>query len=193
MRIHLIRHPRPEIDAGICYGKSDIPADAEHCRELAESLAKILPAGIHLISSPLRRCTALALQLAQVMQCAPPVLDARLQEMDFGAWEMQRWDEIPRTEINAWAKDTSHYRPGGGESVAIMAVRVLAFLEDIRLMHADGGGLALICHAGTIRLMLAYQVRISAAEMALQAASHPHALQYGQCLAVDLPAFPARR
>ena len=44
--------------------------------------------------------------------------DARLAELDFGHWEMQSWDGIPRAEVDAWAADVAHYRPGGGESVA---------------------------------------------------------------------------
>lgn len=185
MRLYLIRHPRPDVGRDICYGRSDVRADPQHCRELASSLATILPVGIFLISSPLWRCSELAHGIAQALRCDLPALDARLQEMDFGAWEMRRWEDIPRAEIDAWAEDTVHYRPGGGESVAAMAERVIDFLEEVRQRYEIGP--ALICHAGPIRLIQAYRPGMAAAEMAARAAANQGAIPFGQCMVWDLP------
>ena len=76
MQIFLIRHPRPLIDAGVCYGQLDIDcADAQH---VAARLRALLPEGTPIISSPLRR----AWQRAAALY--PP---ARLQQraIDFAA------------------------------------------------------------------------------------------------------------
>jgi alpha-ribazole phosphatase len=186
VQLYLIRHPQPEVARDICYGQSDMPANGAHGEQVLKALTAILPAGIAVISSPLQRCAVLAQRLAEAMHSYPPVLDARLMEMNFGAWEMRRWDDIPRAEVDAWAQDTIQYRPGGGESVMEMAARVIAFLSDVQRRRA--GGMALVCHAGPIRLILAYRAGMSPAELAQEAASVQREIQFGQCLPWDVPA-----
>ena len=48
-----------------------------------------LPIAVPLFSSPLLRCAEMAAMLD-----AAYVRDNRLQELNFGAWEMQSWDDI---------------------------------------------------------------------------------------------------
>ncbi|MBK6400675.1 MAG: histidine phosphatase family protein [Rhodocyclaceae bacterium] len=136
MRLYLIRHPKPDIDAGICYGRSD-PGLAEDAAERAEALRELLPAAAPLYTSPLRRCLDLALALH-----AAPAIDARLMEIHFGEWELRRWDDIPRHQIDAWAADPVGYAPPGGESPAAMRARVaslLAELPEVAVLVAHGG------------------------------------------------------
>ena len=80
MILHLIRHPRPLVAAGICYGRLDIPA--ENAAAEAARLRRELPLELPVWSSPLLRCRALAAELHPL-----PRIDDRLAEMDFGAWE----------------------------------------------------------------------------------------------------------
>jgi alpha-ribazole phosphatase len=179
MRLILVRHPQPLVAAGICYGSTDLDvAPAQLERTLAE-LAPQLPADVPLYSSPLRRCAGLAAHLS-----AAPIFDRRLVEMDFGAWEMRPWDDIARTEIDAWAADMVNYRPGGGDSVLRMAARIADFYADLqRQLGKDGNGQAIvICHAGAMRLLSARHACLPLAEMALQAASTPHKIAYGAVL-----------
>lgn len=179
MRLILVRHPPPIVAPGLCYGATDLAvAPAQRARVLA-ALAASLPPGLPLYSSPLRRCAELAAGLA----CSSRTLDARLVELDFGAWEMQRWDDIARAQIDAWADDVVAYRPGGGESVLDMAERVAAFHADlVRREHACA---IVVCHAGTMRLLMARQAGLAAPDMARQAARAPHAIAYGQHIIVD--------
>lgn len=190
MHLYLIRHPQPEVARDTCYGQSDVAANLAHCEQVLPVLSAGLPAGIPIISSPLQRCTVLARRLATATHSAAPVLDARLMEMNFGAWELRRWDDIPRAEVDAWAQDTLHYRPGGGESVFEMATRVLAFLHAF--LHDVAGSqhreAALVCHAGPIRLIQAYQPGMAPAELAAQAALSRHEIPFGGCFSRDLPA-----
>jgi len=166
----LIRHPQPEVAAGVCYGSSDIPALATALADghvsLAAQLAPALAAGARLYSSPLQRCTALASVLGDF------ATDARLAEMDFGAWELRPWSDIPHEEVNAWASNLLDYRPGGGETVREVAARVQSFLDQLR--HDA----IIVCHAGTIRLMAA----IAAGEPLQQAAAKPNQIKYCQAL-----------
>jgi alpha-ribazole phosphatase len=135
MDLVLIRHPAPAIEAGICYGRSDVPL-AGDARASSDSLfARLASLGVPppqaLWTSPLRRCSSVAAWLARRCRCVATA-DARLQEMDFGAWERMRWDAIDRAAIDAWAADFAHARLHGGESVAQFAARVAGWFEAWR-------------------------------------------------------------
>jgi alpha-ribazole phosphatase len=136
VRLYLIRHPKPDIDTGICYGRSDLGL-AEDAAASAGILRPLLPADAPLFTSPLRRC----LELARALH-AEPMVDERLVEMHFGDWEMRRWTEIPRHEIDAWAADPVGYTPPGGESPLAMRARVATLLRelpDLAVVVAHGG------------------------------------------------------
>ncbi len=144
MFLYLIRHPKPLIEAGICYGRLDCPA--EDAVSAAARLLVELPAGLPVWSSPLRRCRELAERLH-----AQPVIDDRLAEMDFGAWEGRRWDDIPRAELDAWAADVAGYAPPGGESPRELQRRALDFVASLTVPEA-----VIVTHAGVIRTLLAH-------------------------------------
>lgn len=144
MILHLIRHPRPDIKAGICYGQLEISAKIEMA-EVARLRAE-LPAGLPLWSSPLQRCRQLAEQLH-----AQPIIDARLAEMHFGDWEGRRWDDIPRHELDAWAADVVGYAPPGGESPRQLQERARQAIAGINAPEA-----VVVTHAGVIRALLAH-------------------------------------
>ncbi|MFM9433237.1 alpha-ribazole phosphatase [Janthinobacterium sp. CG_23.3] len=183
MRLTLIRHPRPLVAPDLCYGSTDLAVAPEELARVLAELGPTLPPGLPLFSSPLRRCAELATAVAAALPCASLAFDARLVEIDFGAWEMRRWDDIPRADIDAWAADVAAYRPGGGESVLQMAARVAAFHDQ--LLRKQYTGALLVCHAGTMRLLAARHAGLSLEEMALKAACAPHQIGYGQCLVLD--------
>ncbi len=177
MRLILVRHPQPQAEPGICYGSADLPLIPGEAERALAALRPILPALAPLYASPLRRCAALANLLGQ------PVFDPRLRELDFGAWEMRHWNTIPRADVDAWAADMAHYRPGGGESAAEAAARVLAFRRD--LLEQPHEQAVIICHAGTIRLLQAYEPGMSAPETALHGARAAHRIGYGEAVMVE--------
>lgn len=141
MRFFLIRHPRPCVASGLCYGRTDLPL-SQNPKALAASLAAQLPAGLTVYSSPLQRCTALACQLHP-----EPILDERVQEINFGDWEMQDWDNIDRAQIDAWAADPLHFAPPHGESVAQLGQRVEHFLRE---QSTDA---IVVTHAGVMKVI----------------------------------------
>lgn len=175
MRLILVRHPAPAIAPGICYGSSDIAvAPEDHARVLATLIAT-LPTGLPIFSSPLQRCATLATALKDALGAPALHFDERLVEIDFGAWELQPWSAIARTDIDAWAADPVHYRPGGGESVAAMAERIRAFQDEMRM------DAIVVCHAGAMRLMAAFHSGLDA----VHAARTPNAIAYGGVLTLD--------
>jgi alpha-ribazole phosphatase len=181
VRLHLVRHPLPEVGQGLCYGASDVPvAQAELARVHASLRAAGLPGTLPIYSSPLRRCA----ELARRLQPRSLRFDARLAEMDFGRWELRAWDAIPREEVDAWAADLLHYRPGGAECVLDAARRVAAFAGELR--QAGAAEALLVCHAGTIRLLSAMQGAGSLDQAALDAARRPHRIAYGEVITLEV-------
>ena len=118
----------------------------------AGRLAEILPQGVGVVSSPLRRCTQLAQALALLRPDLVPTLDARLAEMDFGSWEGRAWNGLDRDEIEAWANDFVAHRPGGtGECVATFVARIDAILQETRSAGRDQ---AWIAHGGVYKVLV---------------------------------------
>jgi alpha-ribazole phosphatase len=181
MRLYLVRHPPVDIAGGLCYGSSDVAAVSDH--HLGAQLLATLPRQTRIFSSPLKRCTDLASALAIALGNEPPLLDERLAEMHFGDWEMRAWDDIPRNEVDAWADDLINYGPGGGESVLQVAQRVRAFRDSLATLGVEDA--IVICHAGTIRLLLAGERGLTLEETALFAAQRPHAIGYGEVIALE--------
>ncbi len=174
LKLHLVRHLAPSVAPGVCYGRTDLAVDPALQAQSLAALRAQLPDGASLYSSPLQRCAG----LAHALFGARVVLDERLVELDFGDWEMRRWDDIDRAGVDAWAADVAHYRPGGGESVFDMAQRIAAFEADL----PEHGEVIVVCHAGTIRLLGARLRGLDPHAMAREAAASPHAIAYGAVL-----------
>ncbi|MFT7115993.1 MAG: alpha-ribazole phosphatase [Rhodoferax sp.] len=148
MKLWLVRHAQPLIAAGICYGATDMAADVTATQQAAQALALALPPSLRLVSSPLQRC----LQLTQALCVLRPDLtntqDARLAEMNFGCWEGQRWDSIPKTDIDRWTADFGRHRFGGRMSVHEFMAGVTPAWDEAR---QAGQEQVWITHAGVIR------------------------------------------
>jgi alpha-ribazole phosphatase len=148
MKLWLVRHAQVLLPPGVCYGTTDVAADAAATFSAAQALAAELPLGLLLRVSPLQRCE----QLAQALQGLRPDLayktDAGLAEMDFGSWEGQAWSAIPQSALDAWVADFDSHRFGGSESVADVMHRV-ALAWDVTWQA--GQDAAWITHAGVIR------------------------------------------
>lgn len=158
MKLWLARHAQPLIASGVCYGATDVAADAQATQVAAQALAQCLPRGIQLWTSPLQRCE----QLTQWLRAERPDLacktDARLVEMDFGCWEGQRWDAIPQADYDRWTADFGQHRFGGKESVQAFMQRVASAWDEAQRAGQEA---VWITHAGVIRAasLLAQGVR----------------------------------
>jgi alpha-ribazole phosphatase len=183
MRLYLVRHPAPLVKPDTCYGSSDVNVNAAECERVSKALLATLPKDAALFSSPLRRCADLAKRISSGFEQKELVFDERLAEMHFGRWELRQWSDIPRVEVEAWVKDVVTYRPGGGENVLQMAVRVREFQELLRSDHKTA---IVICHAGTIRMLLACQRGLPLAEMARYAAQIRHKIAFGETILLDI-------
>jgi len=167
MALVMLRHTRPNIDEGVCYGQTDMDVAASFENESNAILAN-MPTISYIVSSPLRRCRKLADKIAANHGYSAQI-DSRLQEMNFGRWEGVAWDHIPRAELDAWAADFYSARPHGGESVSHLKTRVDTAISDLR--RESGNGLV-VTHGGVIRAARAngtapdqYQTRIAFGEI----------------------------
>jgi alpha-ribazole phosphatase len=148
MKLWLVRHARPLVEAGVCYGASDVAADVAETQACARALAELLPPGLPVLTSPLQRCTQLAQALQALRPDLPAVPDARLREMDFGCWEGVRWDAIPKAAYDSWTRAFDSHRFGGRESVQELMQRVAAAQAEA---VQGGDEVVWITHAGVIR------------------------------------------
>ena len=137
----------------MCYGHHEVrvaPQDlANAAQMLVQELGAPTLAQAEIYTSPASRCHELARMLA-----APklPQPDEDLREMCFGRWEGLRWDAIPRSEIDDWARDMRAYQPGEGESVDMVAARWQRWRNRV-LANGHDTTIA-VTHAGLIRVAL---------------------------------------
>lgn len=145
-----VRHAAVDA-AGLCYGRSEVASllsdEAAAARILALGTCPIA----QVWSSPSARCRGPAEQLAAVVGAALTI-DERLYELDFGAWEGQRWDALASTDpaaLRRWTDDWQTAAPPGGETVADLEQRVRAWWAAL----APDRDHLLIAHAGVIRAL----------------------------------------
>lgn len=149
MEIYVMRHTAVDVPTGVCYGQTDVPLLNGYTDEIKITKQRI-PIDIDAIfSSPLRRCTFIAEEFNQFYSS-----DDRLLEMDFGAWEMQPWDEIPKQSFDNWMNDIVNTSPPYGENLMTVQQRVTSFLDELRQKKYNK--VLLITHGGPMRCMWNY-------------------------------------
>lgn len=175
--LYLIRHTAVSVSKNICYGQSNVPLSATFEGE-AEAI-RLQVSGISMqkiYSSPLSRCTQLATLLfgENSFKC-----DDRLQEMNFGDWEMQDWDDIHHsTTGKKWFDNfTTHCCPNG-ESFEQMTNRVREFYYEIAA-ESKNKNIAICTHAGVLRSFMCVL------EGELPEATFDREIDYGQILQYD--------
>jgi alpha-ribazole phosphatase len=150
--IYLVRHTTPDVVYGTCYGFTDLDV-APTFDEEVQRLKGIMPSGaVSLHSSPLQRCY----KLAQALYDTPIQTDARLKEVNFGAWEMVPWTQIPETGPNTWMQDYLYDPLPEGESYAQLYARSIAAFRNIVKTAAPDKPIVVVAHGGVIRSILAF-------------------------------------
>lgn len=152
MEVVLIRHTPVDVAPGTCYGQTDVPLKATFEAEAAATKAALEAYGPfdRVFTSPLSRCTRLA------GFCGYPdaVCDGRLMEINFGEWEMKRFDDITDERLQEYYNDFLHTPPTGGESFMEMYARVKDFLEEMRCK--GWRRISVFSHGGVLLCALLY-------------------------------------
>lgn len=149
MEIYLIRHTTPKVVKGMIYGRTEVDLTNNFEQEKKIILQKLPEALDQVYSSPSKRCSLLANSISS-LYCT----DQRLYEVNFGLWEKQNWDTVNQDELKAWMEDFVNVAPPGGESMIEMQSRVLNFWME--LQQKQFSKVAVVTHAGVIRLILAF-------------------------------------
>jgi broad specificity phosphatase PhoE len=156
-RLILLRHGEPEETVhGRCYGRLD-PGLSHRGREQMRQAWLFVdnqsPSAIY--SSPSRR--ALESTALRSIDTPAAAVDERLREIDFGAFEGLKYDEIltryPQQYDHWMTRPTDVVFPDG-ESFATMSARVREALEQIRRKHSRET-VVTVSHGGVNRVALA--------------------------------------
>jgi alpha-ribazole phosphatase len=154
--IYLIRHTKTETINGLCYGQTDVTlADSfnDEAQLIHEKLPELLPDCL-IISSPLSRCVQLAHSFSRPIQT-----DERLQEVNFGDWENQRFDDINADALKNWTENFVTTSPPNGECFGELCQRVGSFWDEL-LATKQSEQVLLITHAGVIRALYAHVLQL---------------------------------
>lgn len=154
LEVYLIRHTTPVFEPGLIYGRKELLLHADFPLELEAVRTELSGDFEILYSSPAQRCTGLARALSPEF-----VIDGRLQELDFGEWEGKTWDTVDQPALQAWMDDYVNVCTPRGESMMQMHARVSAFWME--LGQSGYGKVAVVTHAGVIRLILSIVNQIS--------------------------------
>ncbi|WP_346266704.1 histidine phosphatase family protein [Neokomagataea anthophila] len=148
----LCRHAAVMGVSGRCYGQSDVCL-AEGWEQFGDGLSVLVKgSGAEVIhSSPLQRCRLLAEYVAHKTGL-PLEDDHRLRELNFGAWEGTKWDDVSRIQLDQWATNPLGFAPPGGESGQELIERVQAYWQDVQ--HS-AQGVCIITHGGPLRVLTA--------------------------------------
>lgn len=151
---------------------------SEAGRSQAEALGRRL-AGVgfeRIVASPLLRARETATIVRETLSDRPEVvLDPRLREMDYGAWEGLTYDQIDERDAvlrARWEADPAASACLGGESGDDVAARATAFLVDLIAWHdgrhragsADERPVLAVAHSTLNRVMVCVATAIPICE-----------------------------
>jgi alpha-ribazole phosphatase/probable phosphoglycerate mutase len=166
-KIVLIRHGETDWNNMKKYqGASDIPLNSAGRAQARRTSVRLEGWPLdRIVSSPKER----ALETSEIIRdrISPGAelhIHSGLSEISYGKWEGMTVSAIKAEYgdlYSAWKEDPTSYTPPGGESFDDALNRVSSAMEDILRPGRDDEDIAVICHGGTIRLLLVSLLDIS--------------------------------
>jgi broad specificity phosphatase PhoE len=156
--VFLVRHGVTEWDQeGRVLGQRDLPL-TDVGQAQAEAAAELLAgqAIVDVVSSPLLRCVSTAERIAAKHQLQP-ARDIRLTDFQVGPWAGMTHDEVARDPLyqRFIANPLSEQIPGG-ETLHDILERALRAMEQAMRSVPAGESIAIVTHAGIIRVLLTH-------------------------------------
>ncbi|GLS89641.1 alpha-ribazole phosphatase [Psychromonas marina] len=186
LNIYLIRHTKPLIATGTCYGQLDCPVSDDYEQQLAKISGCFKDKKITAIySSPLQRCSLLAEDLAKVhlnkgatllqsnhaqasyvqsTHKQSVIYDKRFKEINFGDWEGEKWNDIARIKIDEWNENRLYFEFPNGETPAHFHDRVLQAWSELittNFLTQNPINILLVAHSGVICSTLSRYLELS--------------------------------
>jgi alpha-ribazole phosphatase len=158
MKLWLVRHGQTQANVdGLYSGISEIPLTEQGVAQ-AVAVGNMLGqvAFEKVLCSELGRAqhtTQLILQQRQI----PVVTEARLNEMNFGDWEMRHHRDLQRLDAEnyaAWCNDWQNVIPKNGEGFQIFSQRVSEFAKALS-SQTEAENILIVSHQGVLSLLIA--------------------------------------
>ncbi|MDD9983102.1 MAG: histidine phosphatase family protein [Gammaproteobacteria bacterium] len=137
-------------EEGRIQGRTDVPLSERGRRALTGRRLPARFAAYRVHSSPLAR----AVETATLLGLGRPVLDRRLMEMNWGAWEGRTRASVAATDARGVARNEARgpdFRPPGGESPREMQSRITDWARSAARLQSD---VVAITHKGVIKATL---------------------------------------
>lgn len=167
--LYLLRHAEVEAKyQRIFGGRIDMelsPRGHQQAATLAKHLRQTAFDAIY--ASPMKRAQQTLAPLLADRQTAPVTLPG-LREVDFGDWTGLSWEDVKaRFKISAfeWLDQLEQATIPNAESATVFRARVEPCLQQILRDH-PGQSVAVLCHGGTIRMMLSILLGMPLPKMA---------------------------
>jgi alpha-ribazole phosphatase len=156
-RLLLVRHGLTDWNAAQRFqGQHDVPLNAVGQRQAAALSDRLAGEAIRAIfASDLQRALVTAQAIASRHTCSIS-FEPRLREVSFGAWEGLTYAEIAARHpamLAAWEENILENAPPGGETLAQLAGRVQAVLDELLPAYPDDS-LLLVAHGGTLQVLI---------------------------------------
>jgi broad specificity phosphatase PhoE len=149
----LVRHGQTAENArGLLLGRQD-PSLSEVGHEQAAALARVFPPEALVVSSPLRRARQTADAFGR-----PVVVDERWIELDYGALDGCRPDELGDDVWRRWRADPA-FVPAGGESLSSLGKRVRGACEELAVEAAQRD-VIVVTHVSPIKAAIAWALDV---------------------------------
>ncbi|MDH5378461.1 MAG: histidine phosphatase family protein [Gammaproteobacteria bacterium] len=157
--LDVIRHGEP-VGGKRYRGQIDDPLSDKGWKQMFDAVGDYNNWDI-IYSSPLVRCQAFASELAKTLGLEL-VIDNRFKEIGFGEWEGKTAVEIAQSDaekIQRFWMFPDENRPQNAESLLDFQKRIFSGFENI-LNNEKSERVLLVAHAGVIRMMLAYVLKM---------------------------------
>lgn len=166
-QIYLVRHGETDWNQQFRYqGRQDIPLNETGRRQALIISGRLNSEGITAVySSPLLRTRETATLIAE-RHGLIPCYEHGLAEIDFGDWEGAAYTELAmeqRLIADRWIIDPESVHIPGGEDFTSFKNRVSVSYDHI--LRNNAGNIAIVTHAGVIRVIVAGLLAIPAASL----------------------------
>lgn len=153
--LYLLRHGQTDWNLrGALQGRLDTPLNATGLQQAQEVAEKIKAQSLHfdaVYTSPLRRAKDTA-RIATGLAADQIIIDNRLVEFSFGAWEGRSGAELA-ADIKGFFDPQEDFCAPGGENFPELFSRTKTFLRDIGKLHRNQRVLV-VSHAAALHAML---------------------------------------
>ena len=178
MDLILVRHGDVDALPGLCLGQTDAPLSASGFGAVQQLAATwTAPSPRFLFTSDLKRAQQAA-SIFAARFAIEPLTDIRLREVNLGAWDGQRWEDVMRSDASryeSWATNWVIQAAPGGESFADVIHRTGAWLSSLLGSTHDDDVVLAIAHAGSIRALLCHALGLPPARAFALHIDHAHA------------------